>query len=87
MYYQVSTTADELVYISIHIWKVITESNSKMVWGGEKLYNTPIVRGLSQKFVDTHCFHPMFNIYNKCCISTERLINADFIDTEIVKIV
>ena len=45
------------------------------------------IRGLSQKSVDTRCFHLIFNIYKYCCISTERLINADFIDTKIVNIV
>ena len=45
------------------------------------------IRGLSQKFVDIRCFRLIFNIYKYCCISTERLINADFIHTKIVKII
>ena len=45
------------------------------------------VRGLSQKFVDTRSFRLILNIYKLCCMSTERLINTDFIDTKIVIIV
>ena len=45
------------------------------------------IRGLSQKFVDARCYHLIFNIYKYCCIWTERLINTDFIDTQIVIIV
>ena len=45
------------------------------------------IRGLSQKCVDTSSFCVIFNIYKLCCMSPERLINTDFIDTKIVIIV
>ena len=47
-----------------------------------KLQGIVKIRGLSQKFVDTRCFHLIFDIYKSCCISTERLIITDFIDTK-----